>query len=93
MAVRQAGLNLVQYIAIRGDLIDKWPLGAIIAQACHASSAVLHMSRDDTNTQQYLGDLDNMHKVVLRVRRLFPETIRIVSIFLCIPFRSILRVN
>ena len=69
MAVRQAGLNLVQYIAIRGDLIDKWPLGAIIAQACHASSAVLHMFRDDLNTQQYLGDLDHMHKVVLRVRR------------------------
>lgn len=68
MAVRQAGLNLVQYIAIRGDLIDKWPLGAIIAQACHASSAVLHIFKDDATTQQYLEDLDRMHKVVLRVK-------------------------
>ena len=59
----------MQYIAIRGDLIDKWPLGAIIAQACHASSAVLHTYREDVSTQQYLEDLDNMHKVVLRVRK------------------------
>lgn len=79
MAVRQ-GLNLVQYIAIRGDLIDKWPLGAIIAQGCHASSAVLHMFRDDINTQQYLQDLDSMHKVVLRVRRLLPETTCLLSL-------------
>lgn len=69
MAGRQAGLNLVQYIAIRGDLIDKWPMGAVIAQACHASSAVLHMFRDDSHTQHYLADLDTMHKVVLRVRK------------------------
>jgi len=68
MAARQAGLNLVQYIAIRGDLIDKWPLGAIVAQACHASSAVLHLFRDDASTQEYLEDVDRMHKVVLRVR-------------------------
>ena len=67
MAVRQTGLTLVQYIAVRGDLIDKWPLGAIVAQACHASSAALHIFKDDTTTQQYLLDLDTMHKVVLRV--------------------------
>lgn len=67
MAARQ-GLTLVQYIAIRGDLIDKWPLGAIIAQACHASSAALHTFREDASTQEYLGDIDRMHKVVLRVR-------------------------
>ena len=69
MAARQGGLALVQYIAIRGDLVDKWPLGAIIAQACHASSAALHVFSDDISTRQYLSDLDHMHKVVLRVRR------------------------
>jgi peptidyl-tRNA hydrolase len=68
MAVRQGGLALVQYIAIRGDLVDKWPLGALIAQACHASCAALHVFRDDIDTQEYLGDIDRMHKVVLRVR-------------------------
>ena len=67
MAAKQAGLNLVQYIAVRGDLVDKWPMGAIIAQACHASTAVLHMFRDDPYTVQYLVDVDRMHKVVLKV--------------------------
>ncbi len=66
MAIRQVGL-VVQYIAVRGDLIDKWPMGAIIAQACHASSAVLHMFKEDPVTQEYLADLDAMHKIVLRV--------------------------
>lgn len=68
MAARQGGLTLVQYIAIRGDLVDKWPLGAVIAQACHASSAALHVFRDDVSTQEYLSDINRMHKVVLRVR-------------------------
>ncbi|CAH1773924.1 unnamed protein product, partial [Owenia fusiformis] len=57
----------VQYIVVRGDLMKalKWPLGAIIAQACHASSAVMHMFHDDKNTQEYLADIDRMHKVIL----------------------------
>ena len=67
MAVRQVTTVLVQYIAVRGDLVDKWPMGAIIAQACHASTAVLHMFRDDPNSLTYLGDVDRMHKVVLKV--------------------------
>ena len=58
---------LVQYIVLRGDLVDKWPLGALIAQACHASSAALHLYRDDTATKSYLEDVNSMHKVVLRV--------------------------
>lgn len=66
MAARQV-VNLVQYIAVRRDLADKWPLGAIIAQACHASSAALHIFKDDASTQQYLEDVDRMHKVVLQV--------------------------
>ena len=79
MAVRQAGLNLVQYIAVRGDLVDKWPLGAIIAQACHASSAALHIFKDDNSTQQYLADLDRMHKVVLRVREIYTPFCRLCA--------------
>ena len=89
MAARQAGLNLVQYIAVRGDLVDKWPLGAIIAQACHASTAALHTFKEDTLTQQYLGDLDNMHKVVLRVSCCC-STMLFILLFLC---RSIRRMN
>ena len=68
MAGKQAGSVLVQYIAVRGDLVEKWPLGAIMAQACHAATAVMHLFRDDPNTVQYLSDLDRMHKVILKVR-------------------------
>ena len=66
---------LVQYVALRGDLlrVDKWPIGAIVAQACHASTAVLHQFKDDPSTQQYLKDLDHMRKVVLEVSTNFPN--------------------
>ena len=67
MAAKQAGLKLVQYVVVRGDLVKEWPLGAIVAQACHASTAVMHMFREDPYTVEYLSDLDRMHKVVLKV--------------------------
>lgn len=59
--------SLVQYVVVRGDLSKtlEWPLGAIIAQACHACTAVIHLFYNDSNTQAYLADLDSMHKVVL----------------------------
>nr|KAF7410733.1 hypothetical protein H0235_013340 [Vespula pensylvanica] len=58
---------LVQYVVIRGDLSKTmgWPMGAIVAQACHACTAVTHLFYNDSNTQAYLADLDSMHKVVL----------------------------
>ena len=60
---------IVQYVALRRDLLTthKWPLGAVIAQACHACTAVMHTCRDDPQCQQYLTDLDRMHKVVVEV--------------------------
>ena len=60
---------LVQYIALRGDLLrtQKWPVGALVAQGCHACTAVIHTHRDSGNVVQYLSDLDRMHKVVLEV--------------------------
>lgn len=72
---------LVQYVALRGDLlrVDKWPIGAIVAQACHSSTAVLHQFKDDPSTQQYLKDLDHMRKVVLEVSTNFPN--RTISLF------------
>lgn len=61
--------NIVQYVLLRSDLLKDlgWSIGALVAQACHASTAVLHLYRDDEQTLQYLNDLDNMHKVVLEV--------------------------
>lgn len=59
--------ELIQYIVVRKDLITdlQWPFGAVIAQACHAATAVTHLFHDDPDTQKYFQDLDNMHKVVL----------------------------
>lgn len=60
-----AALGLVQYVVVRTDLIASlaWPVGAVIAQACHASTAVTHLYHEDQHMQRYLADLDNMHKV------------------------------
>ena len=59
----------MQYVVVRSDLLHmlKWPFGAVITQACHASTAVLHRFYHDPNTQAYLSDVDRMHKVVLQV--------------------------
>ncbi|XP_003746123.1 putative peptidyl-tRNA hydrolase PTRHD1 [Galendromus occidentalis] len=59
--------RIVQYILVRSDLFTKlkWPKGAVMAQACHASNAVLHMFRDDTHVKEYLSDVDNMTTVIL----------------------------
>lgn len=61
--------NIVQYIIVRSDLrtVLNWPLGAVIAQTCHATAAVLHMYHDDVDTLEYFKNLDDMHKVVLEV--------------------------
>lgn len=61
--------GIIQYVVVRGDLSKAmgWPLGAVVAQACHACTAVTHLFYNDAHTQAYLADLDNMHKVVLEV--------------------------
>ena len=62
--------QIVQYIVVRSDLVKtlSWPLGALIAQACHASTAVMHEFHDHEDTKRYLSELDSMHKVVLEVK-------------------------
>ena len=57
--------GLVQYVLVRGDLLltEGWPVGAVLAQACHAATAAIHLHYTDPHTQEYLTDLDNMHKV------------------------------
>lgn len=64
-----ASNQLVQYVVVRGDLLRllSWPTGAVIAQACHASTAALWSHRNDPNTIAYTNELDDMHKVVLEV--------------------------
>ncbi|KAF8822899.1 Peptidyl-tRna hydrolase PTH2 domain-containing protein [Cardiosporidium cionae] len=60
---------IIQYILIRKDLLEalKWPVGAIIAQACHASVAAITANLSDNEVVAYLNRQDNMRKVVLAV--------------------------
>lgn len=69
--LRSTMSQVVQYVLVRGDLTRtlKWPSGAVIAQACHACVAAVHTYYSDPDTQAYLADLGNMHKVVLEVSR------------------------
>nr|XP_039266763.1 putative peptidyl-tRNA hydrolase PTRHD1 [Styela clava] len=62
--------TIVQYIVVRGDLTSalKWPLGAVIAQACHASTAIMHLHKDDPHVLEYTSKLDSMHKIVLEAK-------------------------
>ena len=60
---------LMQYVVLRSDLWKErgWPLGSLAAQAAHAATAALGLSRDSEETRAYCapGSLDGMTKVVL----------------------------
>ncbi|KAJ3693451.1 hypothetical protein LUZ60_008931 [Juncus effusus] len=61
---------IVQYVVLRRDLIDTWPLGSVVTQGCHASVAALWAHKDHPDTLNYCSDLniDSMHKVTLEVK-------------------------
>ncbi|CEP17580.1 hypothetical protein [Parasitella parasitica] len=61
---------LTMFIVVRKDLAKKlqWPAGSVMTQACHAATAILHITREEEPTKKYLADLDNMHKVVLETK-------------------------
>ncbi|KAK8706663.1 hypothetical protein V6N13_057743 [Hibiscus sabdariffa] len=68
-----AGSNgdvLVQYVVLRRDLIDAWPLGSVVTQGCHASVSAIWSHKDDPHTLQYCSpqNIDSMHKVTLEVK-------------------------
>lgn len=56
---------VVQYVVLRRDLIDAWPLGSVVTQGCHASVAAVWSHKDDPHTVEYCspGNIDFMHKV------------------------------
>ena len=63
---RKAGDDVIaQYVVIRKDLVDslKWPLGSVLAQACHAAVAPVWIFRDHPDTIQYCDKLDSMTTV------------------------------
>ncbi|KAF5936394.1 hypothetical protein HYC85_027523 [Camellia sinensis] len=55
---------LVQYVVLRRDLIDTWPLGSVVTQGCHASVSAIWSHMDDPHTLDYCSptNLDSMHK-------------------------------
>lgn len=58
---------IVQWVVLRRDLWQDlgWPLGAVVAQACHASTAAVFSHLADDLTQEYVAsdNIDHMHKV------------------------------
>lgn len=61
----KAGDPIAQYVVIRKDLVDslKWPLGSVLAQACHAAVAAVWLHKDHPHTLHYCGNLDSMTTV------------------------------
>lgn len=61
--------NIVQYIIVNAAIHRQlhWPLGAVIAQCCHATAAVGHIYADDEETKSYFSNIDGMRKIVLEV--------------------------
>lgn len=57
----------IQYILIITDHLVGWPLGAVVAQACHAVSACMARFRDLPEYREYIADenIDGMRKAVL----------------------------
>ncbi|NXS59094.1 PTRD1 hydrolase, partial [Brachypteracias leptosomus] len=60
-----AASSLVQYVVLRGDLARSWPLGAVVAQACHAALAAAHAHGPHPDTRAYLALGGAMRTVVL----------------------------
>jgi hypothetical protein len=56
---------VVQYMVLRRDLIDTWPLGSVVTQGCHASVSAVWSNKDDPITIDYCSPdkIDSMHKV------------------------------
>nr|XP_043607525.1 putative peptidyl-tRNA hydrolase PTRHD1 [Erigeron canadensis] len=61
---------VVQYVVLRRDLIDTWPLGSVVTQGCHASVSAIWTHKDDPHTIEYCSpdNIDSMHKVTLEVK-------------------------
>ncbi|KAJ6732148.1 PEPTIDYL-TRNA HYDROLASE PTRHD1-RELATED [Salix purpurea] len=61
---------LVQYVVLRRDLIDTWPMGSVVTQGCHASVSSIWSHKEDPHTLQYCSpeNIDSMHKVTLEVK-------------------------
>ena len=69
VAEKAAATILIQHIVLRKDLaaVLGWPLGSVIAQACHASVAALAQHSTEKVVATYLEDVESMRKVVVEI--------------------------
>ncbi|RYR44404.1 hypothetical protein Ahy_A08g040737 isoform A [Arachis hypogaea] len=58
---------VLQYVVLRRDLIDTWPLGSVVTQGCHASVSAVWSNKDDPLTIDYCSPekIDSMHKALM----------------------------
>lgn len=59
-------MEIKQFIFLRKDLKD-FSIGALAAQACHASIAAIEKSKQRVETEAYLKDIENMTTVVYSI--------------------------
>lgn len=57
---------LRQYVFLRNDL-KSFGRGALVAQACHATTSATFRYLEHGDTQEYLRNMAEMHKVVLKI--------------------------
>lgn len=59
--------RLIQYILIMTDSVADWPLGAVVAQGCHAAIACAAKYKETVEFIEYTDspDLCTMKKIVL----------------------------
>ena len=58
---------IVQYIVVRRDL--NWPLGALMAQACHASTAATHLHyQHPGNSSKKIKDHKLFHRIFGQIK-------------------------
>lgn len=89
---------LVQYVVLRRDLINTWPLGSVVTQGCHASVAAVWAHRDHPDTLGYCSDsnLDHMHKVcstkclALLVRQFVPFYFNVLVLVFLISWHNLM---
>lgn len=56
-----------QLLFLRSDL-DQMPVGALVAQGCHASIAALEEFKDEESTKEYLKELTGMTTIVYKIQ-------------------------
>ncbi|KAF9764377.1 putative peptidyl-tRNA hydrolase PTRHD1 [Nosema granulosis] len=61
-------MKIVQYVFLRNDL-KKFSKGALVAQACHSCVKAIEKFKNNVDTINYLKQIDDMHKVVLKIKQ------------------------